>query len=111
MQRDAGSCTPEQLHLSQKTFDRLAKLTGLGNSTLYALAISLTAATFVTLAFMGIGLKASVGEESSSRVTVVYKNQVHPSVGELEARAAETNLSGEANSDMDFVIQRQSQWM
>jgi hypothetical protein len=111
MQRDAGSCTSEQLHVFQKTFDRPAKLTGPGNSTLLALAISLTAASLVTLAFMGNGLKAPVGEESSPRVTVIYKNQVHPSVGELEARAAETDLSGEANSVIDFVIQRQGQWI
>jgi hypothetical protein len=112
MQRDAGSCSPKQLRMFQKTSDPLARLTGLGNSTHHALAISLTAATLVTLAFIGSGLKAPVGEEiGSSRVTVIYKNQVHPSVGELEARAAETDLSGQANSDTDFGIQRQAQWI
>lgn len=82
----------------------------IGQSRRHALAISVTVATLVTLAIMGNGWKAAVGEATpSSRVTVIYKNQIHPSLGELGARAVAADPSGEANSDKKFVSQRQSQ--
>lgn len=37
-------------------------------------------------------------EAKSSRVGVIYKNQLHPRIGELEARAAKTDDKGEANA-------------
>ena len=58
------------------------------------------------------GLKTQdLAKVKSPRVTVIDKNQMHPSIGEIEARAVQTEHNGEANSDMDFVIQRQGQWI
>src|SRR5687767_7943643 len=71
-----------------------------------------TIATLVTLAILGNAWDARVGVvPASSRVTVIYKNQTHPSIGELEARAAETDQSGDANSFDGLVFQRQGQWI
>jgi hypothetical protein len=59
------------------------------------------------IAVATLGWNAQVSEETgSSRVTVIYKNQVHPSTGELEARAAEKYDSGQANSDKEIAFQR-----
>jgi hypothetical protein len=70
-----------------------------------------TIATLVTLAILGNGWKPGAGESASSRrVTVIYKNQLHPSIGELEA-AAEKGRSGDANSHDGLIFQRRSQWI
>jgi hypothetical protein len=101
MQRGAGSCSPRQLHMLQKVFDRAALI-----------AISVIAAALVALAMMGNGLEVQdVAEAKSSRVTVIYKNQPHPSIGELESRAAKTDDKGKANSDEGFVFERQGRWI
>jgi len=101
MQRGAGSCNPRQLHMLQKALDRAALI-----------AISVIAAALVALAMIGNGLEVmDVAETDSSRVTVVYKNQAHPSIGELEAHAAKTDDKDEANSDEGFVFERQGEWI
>jgi hypothetical protein len=101
MQRDAGSCSPKQLHMLQKAFDRAALI-----------AVSVIAAVLVALAMIGNGLEVQdVAETDSSRVTVISKNQLHPGIGELEARAAETDDKGKANSDEGFVFERQGEWI
>jgi hypothetical protein len=50
-----------------------------------------------------------VSESHSSRATIIYKNQLHPSIDEIEARAAAQDPGGEANSDEGFITQRQGQ--
>ena len=79
----------------------------------HALVISVAVvAPLVALAIIGNGWKAAVavGEVTrSSRTTVVYKNQIHPSLGELGARVVAAERGGEANSDKELVTQRQSQ--
>jgi hypothetical protein len=65
----------------------------------------------IAVATLGNGL-APAGEETGAlRVTVIYKNQVHPSIGELEAGAAEEHESGQANSDRELRFQRRGQWI
>ena len=77
----------------------------------HALVISVAVvAPLVALAIIGNGWKAAVGEVTrSSRTTVVYKNQIHPSLGELGERVVAAERGGEANSDKELVTQRQSQ--
>jgi hypothetical protein len=85
----------------QKVFDRAALI-----------AISVIAAALVALAMIGNGLEVQdAAEAKSSPVTVIYKNQAHPSIGELEARAARTDDKGKANSDEGFVFERQGRWI
>ena len=85
----------------QKTLDCLALST-----------ISLTAAVLCAVVIMGPGAKAvDVAQATSSLVTVIYKNQMHPSIGELAAHAALTEHKDEANSDEGFVFERRDQWI
>ena len=96
----------------QRVFRRRPILTGQGKTGRYALSILLTGVAMIAVVTFGNGLNAPVGEETgSSRVTVIYKNQVHPSVGELEAGAAEKYDSGQANSDKEIAYQRRGQWI
>ena len=75
-----------------------------------AFAILLTVVSLITVAILDSGWNAVVSEEtSSSRVTVIYKNQMHPSLGELKVRPAVTVQSDDANSDEGLVFQRRSQ--
>jgi hypothetical protein len=93
----------------QCVFCRQSMLTAPGKQTRHALAISLVAATLITLAIGSNGWKASVAQDKrSSRVTVIYKNQLYPSIGELKARAAKTD---EANSDKEVLFRRRGQWI
>lgn len=78
----------------------------------HGLAILLTGAALVAVATIGHGFNAPAGEETaSSGVTVIYKNQMHPSIGELEAGAAEKYDSGQANSVKEVIFQRRGQWI
>jgi hypothetical protein len=45
------------------------------------------------------------------QVTVIHKNQLHPKLGEVEARAAERRTKGEANSVHGIVPKSQGQWI
>jgi hypothetical protein len=113
MQRDADLGSSEQSPMLQKTFNRCATSTRTGKSRRQAIAVLLTGAAMVAVASLGNGLNAPpAGKETgSSRVTVIYKNQMHPSIGELEARAAEKYDSGQANGDREIVFQRRGQWI
>jgi len=109
MRSYAGFRQPEAIAVLQCVFGRQPMLTALGKQTRHALAISFAVATLTALAIAGNGWKTPVArDEHSSRVTVIYKNQVYPSIGELKARAAETD---EANSDKEVLFHRRDQWI
>jgi hypothetical protein len=96
---------------SRDALCRVCRSEAVGSSRRHAFAI-FTIATLVTLAVLGNGWKAGVGGLApSTRVTVIYKNQMHPSIGELEAGAREKDHSGDANSQDGLVFQRRSQWI
>ena len=75
------------------------------------IAISISAAALVALAMISNGLETQkLAEAKSPRVTVIDKNQMHPSIGEIEART-QTAHKGEANSDRGLALKRQEQWI
>ncbi len=81
--------------MAQRVFRRRPISARQGKTGRYALAILLTGIAMIAVATLADGLTAPVGEETgSSRVTTIYKNQVYPSIGELEAGAAEKYESG-----------------
>jgi hypothetical protein len=101
MRRDAGWCSPNELRTLQKAFNCTALV-----------AISITIALLLVVAMVGNGLRTmSVVEADSSKVTVIYKNQLYPRIGELKARSAQTATKGEANSDEVVVPGQQGQWI
>jgi hypothetical protein len=74
--------------VSQRVFRRRPILRGQGKPGRHALAILFTGVAMIAVATLGNGLNAPVGKETGSpRVTIIYKNQVQPSIGELEAGA------------------------
>jgi hypothetical protein len=76
------------------------------------IAISTTAAVLVALAIAGNGpgpMRAV--EPDLFQVTVIHKNQLHPRLGEVEARAAEQRTEDEANSVHGIVPGPQGQWI
>ena len=76
-------------------------------------AIALTAAAAlcaVVLVDPGV-VAVGVAQANSAPVTVIYKNQLHPSIGELAARAPQTEHKGVANTDKDLVFERRDQWI
>ena len=75
-------------------------------------AIALTAAALCAVVLVGPGVVAvGVAQANSAPVTVIYKNQLHPSIGELAARAPQTEHKGVANTDKDLVFERRDQWI
>jgi hypothetical protein len=109
MRSYAGFRQPGPIAVPRRVFRRHPILAGQGRTRRDALAISLVVATLIALTIGGNGWKAPAArDKDSSRVTVIYKNRVHPSIGELKARAAETD---EANSDKELLFQRQGQWI
>ena len=46
-----------------------------------------------------------------ARLTVVYKNELHPTISELEARAPQGGHKGKASSDDSIRFKRQGQWI
>ena len=101
MRRDAGSCSPDQLCMFQYAFNRAA-----------VIAMSTTAAVLVGLAVAGNGeLAMGAVEPDLFQVTVIHKNQLHPKLGEVEARTAERRTKGEANSVHGIVPKPQGQWI
>jgi hypothetical protein len=98
--------------VAQRVFRRRPILTGQGKIERRALAILLTGVAMIAVATVCDGLNAPVGKERGSpRVTIIYKNQVQPSIGELEAGADEKYNSGQANSDRELRFQRRGQWI
>jgi hypothetical protein len=100
MRQDAGSCNPEQLYMVQQTFDCTALI-----------VISITSVVLIALAIVGDGLGAPNVTADLSLVTVISKNQLRPTIAELETHAAQAGSKGEANGDEGLVMQRQGQWI
>lgn len=96
MQRDPGSCDPHQLHMLQQALNCLALN-----------IVSLTAAALFVLGVIG----TNVAQADSSLVTILYKNQMNPSIGELAARAVHRALQGEANMVECVGSERTDQWI
>jgi hypothetical protein len=101
MQRNAGSCTSE-LRFLQRVFNCTALFAG-----------AITAAVLIAVATSSIpGLRAiNLTETHLSRLTVVYKNQLRPSMSELEARAPQAVHKGKASGHDWGVFRRQGQWI
>jgi hypothetical protein len=100
MQRNAGYCTPRQLNVLHRALHGRALLAG-----------ALTAAVLVALATgTAIGLPG-MKPAHLARLTVVYKNELHPTISELEARAPQGGHKGKASSDDSIRFKRQDQWI
>jgi hypothetical protein len=75
------------------------------------IALFISAVALVSLAMISNGLEPQdLAKVKSPRVTVIDKNQMHPSIGEIEART-QTEHKGEANSDKSLAVKRQDQWI
>ena len=67
----------------------------------YFLVVCFTAATLMTLDLVSSGLKTSSGPAAdTSRVTVIFKNQVEPTLAQLDLRAAKPDRAHDVNSDV-----------
>ena len=90
-------------------------LNGGTSDALYSLApgtISLTAAFLCAVVLVGPNVKTmDVAQANSSLVTVIYKNQLYPSVGELGAQGALTEHKGEANIPEGLAFRGRGQWI
>jgi hypothetical protein len=75
----------------------------------YILVVSLTAAILITVAIIDSSLEGQ--ETAPSQVAVIYKNQIHPTIAQLEARAANAERGNEVISNEGVVVQRRSQWI
>ena len=74
----------------------------------YILAVGLTIATLIT----GMIIVSELPPEATgSRITVIYKNQVQPTIAELEARITKTKQGNNVNSEKAIVTPRRSQWI
>ena len=74
----------------------------------YILIVGLTVATVIT----GVIISSELAPETAgSRITVIYKNQVQPTIAELEARITKTKQGNNVNSDKAIVSPRRSQWL
>jgi hypothetical protein len=74
----------------------------------YILVVGLTVATLITGVIIGSELAPG---PAGSRITVIYKNQVQPTIAELEARITKTKQGNNVNSDKAIVSPRRSQWI
>jgi hypothetical protein len=79
-----------------------------GLAMYYILVVGLTVATLITGAIVGSEL---VQEPGPSRITVIYKNQIQPTIAELETRTVKTEKGSIVNGDEAIVIPRRSQWI
>lgn len=76
----------------------------------YIPALCLIAAAIVTIPIVGSGLNDQESQRSPpDRVTVIIKNQLQPTIAQLEARAAKAEH--EANSEAGVSLQFRSQWI
>ena len=74
----------------------------------YILIVGLTVATVIT----GVIISSELAPETAgSRITVIYKNQVQPTIAELEARITKTKQGNNVNSDKAIASPRRSQWL
>jgi hypothetical protein len=77
--------------------------------TMVIAAVAITAAALVPVALIGRDMEdVNSDEANSTRVTEIYKNQLHPSIGEFHAPA---NDMGKAHSTEDLAIKRRGQWI
>jgi hypothetical protein len=75
-------------------------------------AISITAAALYASVAVAIGEQTpDGGGAGSSMLTVIYKNQLHPNIGELATRATQRNPNDKANSDESLEFQQREQWI
>jgi hypothetical protein len=77
---------------------------------LNCLAVNIVFLTAAALFVLGI-IGTPVAQADSSLVTILYKNQMHPGIGELAARAVHRALKGEANLVESVVSERRDQWI
>ena len=74
----------------------------------YILIVGLTVATLIT----GVIISSELAPEAAgSRITVIYKNQVQPTIAELEARITKTKQGNNVNSDKAIASTSRSQWL
>jgi hypothetical protein len=67
----------------------------------YFLVVCFTATTLMTLDLVSSGLKTFGGLAAvPSRVTVIFKNQVEPTLAQLDIRAAKLDGANDVNSDV-----------
>jgi hypothetical protein len=67
----------------------------------YFLVVCFTATTLMTLDLVSSGLKTFGGLAAvPSRVTVIFKNQVEPTLAQLDIRAAKPDGANDVNSDV-----------
>jgi hypothetical protein len=72
--------------------------------------VSLMAMTLTAAFIISSGWK-TLNEDSLGSVTVIHKNQVHPSIDELMARTAQPEQSDKASSDQLPVIPGRGRWI
>ena len=67
----------------------------------YFLVVCFTAATLMALDLVSSGLKTFGGLAAiPPRVTVIFKNQVEPTLAQLDVRAAKPDGANDVNSDV-----------
>jgi hypothetical protein len=72
----------------------------------YFLVVCFTAATLMTLDLVSSGLRTFGGPAAvPSRATVIFKNQVEPTLAQLDLRAAKPDRANDVNSDVGIVLQ------
>jgi hypothetical protein len=72
------------------------------------IAISALAAAVITV--LGLSSGWNVGETDSSRMTVIYKNQVGPTIAEIAARVTPDH-EYPVNSDTRLKVRRGGWWI
>src|SRR5262245_36663384 len=102
MQGDAGSCTPWWLHAPQ---------VGISYTSIF-ISVFTAAVLMAVATSIAIGLLAPpLAVKPPDQLTVAYKNQLHPSKSELEAREPHAPHKGEASSQDSGLFNRQGQWI
>jgi hypothetical protein len=77
--------------------------------TMVIAAVAITAAALVPVALIGHDMEdVDSDEANSTRVTEIYRNRLHPRIGELRAPAIDM---GNAHSTEDLAIKRRGQWI
>jgi hypothetical protein len=110
MQRYTGSCSPRQLHKPQ-AFHRHAMSRRPGKPARHIIAISALAAALIAILALSTELKVGGdGETDSSRMTVIYKNQVSPTIAEIAARVTPDH-EYPVNSDTRLKVRRGGWWI
>jgi hypothetical protein len=111
MRSYAGFGQPRPIIVLQRVFRHSSIFTGLRKPARYVFAISFVVTTLVALPIVGNGWSPVAHDHRSSGITVIFKNQVHPSIDKPKARAAETDCSDQTNGDKGLVFHGQGQWI